>query len=177
MMGAHWVLDWTWPGGEFWWRGAWASVVLPLAVVLVWLGPFHRRAPAQRLPVVPTHADSFPALFWVLAVACAGISAASGAWVVTSESVSLHLMPAGFTVVALLLYLRVSLSPGYAYALTFVSLFMADVTRALVAFGPTGSRWWEGLGGAGLADGLFFFPLVSAALVGYARLRAKSGSL
>lgn len=178
------LLNWLWPGDELWWRGAWASVALPTALTLAWmlsrLNKVAREAEVLDWAVAQAepNPDRGPAvLFGVVALTCAAISASSGVWVVTQESVSLHLMPAGFTVVAVLLYWRVPLSPGYAYALTYLSLLLADVVNALLQFGPRGSQWWEGLGGAGLADGLFFFPMVSALLVGYARLRAKSGSL
>ena len=73
-----------------------------------------------------------------------------------------------------LVWRRIPVAPGLAYALTFASLFIVDVVRAMQYASEAGyplSVFLRGIGGAGMYDGLFIFPLLTAVLVMYAHWR------
>lgn len=77
-----------------------------------------------------------------------------------------------------LVWRRHPVAPGLAYALTFVSLLIVDVARAVQYALDEGyplSVFLRGVGGAGMYDGLFIFPLLTAVCVVYAHWR-QSGN-
>ncbi len=72
--------------------------------------------------------------------------------------------------------------PELAFALTFLSLWWVDVTRALgraIESGAPIEQFYVGVGGAGAGDGLLVVPLLTAAAVAYAatRIRARGERL
>lgn len=150
---------WWFQGADIWWRGGWASFGLPLCLCLFF--------------VLRGDLPLFRGRFLLEVFACAALTWVSGQWHDDAVAVSLHLMPSALVVTAAWLYWGAPVSAGHAYALTFFSLVLADATSAGLRFGLHDTQWWLGLGGAGLADGLFFFPLMSALLVGYASWRRQ----
>ncbi|MFN0299236.1 MAG: hypothetical protein ACKVQU_02660 [Burkholderiales bacterium] len=80
-----------------------------------------------------------------------------------------------FSIAALILVWRqLPVAPGITYALTFLSLLPIDVIRA-VQYALDGGyplmEFLRGVGGAGVFDGLFVFPLLTALTVMYAHWR------
>lgn len=151
--------DWIWQGADEWWRGAWCSVLLPLLVCA---------RGAYR------HASCFKSTrFWALTSVCWLASVGTGEWRIDAESASLHMLPVFFISLAFLAYWKRLFEPLVAYAGCFITLFLADVTHAVWAFSTPGAdlSYLKGVGGAGLQDGLFMFPLLSALLMLYARRR------
>jgi hypothetical protein len=113
-------------------------------------------------------------LLWVLAVV---ISFWCARWESSAEAESLYIY-SGFSVACmLLLFHRVYISPALAYALTFLSLWWVDVTRAfcqaLRCNWPL-DQFYVGVGGAGHTDALVWVPLLTAGFVGYALVRLKA---
>lgn len=151
--------EWLWQGSDVWWRGAWSSVVIPLVVCL---GAVYR------------HADRLKSVrFWALVGVCCVASIVTGEWRIDSESASLHLLPVFFVSLAFLAHWKQIFEPLVAYLGCFFSLLLADVVHAVWAFSEPGQglNYLAGVGGAGLQDGLFMFPLLSALLMLYAQWR------
>jgi hypothetical protein len=118
-------------------------------------------------------------LLWILALP---ISYFSARWIETPDYVQLHVYSAFSMVCALLLFKRVIVPPALAFALTFLSLWWVDVTRALcraLECGAPLEQFYVGVGGAGMHDGLLIVPLLTAASVAYAasRIRARGERL
>ena len=98
-------------------------------------------------------------------------------WRIDDEFIALHMVDAFFIYLAIYLYLRLKISAGAAYVLTFLNEWVVDMTRAyeLIDKGLASiNTYYWGVGGAGIYDGLCIFPLVSAALVHYATWRINS---
>ena len=113
-------------------------------------------------------------LLWLLALA---ISFYSARWELTSESHQLYIYSAFSVACIVLLFKRVYVAPALAYALTFLSLWMVDVSYALsrtLECGAPLSHFYVGVGGAGFRDALFLLPLLTAAAVAYARSRIEA---
>jgi hypothetical protein len=111
-------------------------------------------------------------LVWLFALA---FSFASARWEVGAETEQLYIFSAFSVACAVLLFWRIYVSPPLAYALTFMSLWCVDVAQAFfraVEFGVP-HRFYVGIGGAGLADALFWVPLLTAAAVAYAAFRIR----
>ena len=73
-----------------------------------------------------------------------------------------------------LLFHRIYVPPALAYALTFLSLWWVDVTRALCRTLECDiplSQFYVGVGGAGIRDALFLLPLMTAIAVAYGASR------
>ncbi|HTS54991.1 MAG TPA: hypothetical protein VMH26_17095 [Burkholderiales bacterium] len=113
-------------------------------------------------------------LLWVLALA---VSYCCARWELTSDMEQLYIYSAFSVVCLLLLFRRVYVSPALAYALTFLSLWLVDVTCALsraLECGAPLSGFYVGVGGAGARDALFLLPLLTAAAVAYATSRIEA---
>jgi hypothetical protein len=118
-------------------------------------------------------------LLWILALP---ISYYCARWVVTPEYEQLYIYSAFSVVCALLLFKRIYVPPALAFALTFLSLWWVDVTRALcwaLECGMPIDQFYLGVGGAGARDALVIMPLLTAAIVAYAagRIRSRGESL
>jgi hypothetical protein len=116
---------------------------------------------------------------WVLALA---VSYCSARWDLTSDINQLYIYSAFSVACLLLLFRRVYISPALAYALTFMSLWLVDVTCALsrtLECGAPLSRFYVGVGAAGMQDALFLLPLLTAAAVAYGvgRIEARGERL
>ena len=112
-------------------------------------------------------------LLWVLALSIAFYSAR---WDLSGEMQRLYVYSAFSVTCAMLLFNRMYISPQLAYALTFLSLWWVDVTRAFcfaLECGKPLEEFYVGIGGAGLMDALFIVPLLTALAVGYAGARLK----
>ena len=113
-------------------------------------------------------------LLWLMALP---VSFYFARWESNPEVQQLYIY-SGFSVICmLLLFNRVYISPALAYALTFLSLWWVDVTRALCHALECGARldqFYVGVGGAGIFDALFLIPLLTAASVAYAAARLRS---
>ena len=113
-------------------------------------------------------------LLWFLALP---ISYFSAHWVVTPEFRQLYIYSAFSVVCALVLFKRMYVPPALAFALTFLSLWWVDVTRALcwaLECGAPLERFYLGIGGEGLRDALVLVPLLTAVSVAYAARRIRS---
>ena len=113
-------------------------------------------------------------LLWLMALP---VSFYCARWESNPEVQQLYVYSAFSVACLLLLFNRVYISPALAYALTFLSLWLVDVTRALCHALECGSRldqFYFGVGGAGVYDALFLVPLFTAAAVGYAAARLRS---
>jgi hypothetical protein len=118
-------------------------------------------------------------LLWILTLP---ISYYCACWIVTDTTVQLHVYSAFSVMCALLLFKRIIVPPALAFALTFLSLWWVDVTRALcraLECGVPIEQFYVGVGGAGAGDGLLVVPLLTAAAVAYAatRIRARGERL
>ena len=146
-----------------------AAVVLPGLASLAILGFYARSGRiSDRLQ-----------LLWILALP---ISYYCARWVVTPQFEQLYVYSAFSVVCALLLFKRIYIPPALAFALTFLSLWWVDVTRALCWALECGARiehFYFGVGGAGFRDALLLVPLLTAASVAYAgsRIRARGEQL
>jgi hypothetical protein len=112
-------------------------------------------------------------LLWMLALSIAFYSAS---WDVSGDMQRLYVYSAFSVTCAMLLFNRMYISPALAYALTFLSLWWVDVTRAFcyaLECGKPLEEFYVGVGGAGLLDALFIVPLLTAGVVGYASARLK----
>jgi hypothetical protein len=141
------------------------AVVLPGLASLTILGWYARRGLiSDRLQ-----------LLWMLAL---GISYYCARWVITPEFETLYIYSAFSIVCALLLFNRVYVPPALAFALTFLALWWVDVAhalcRALECNAPI-DRFFLGVGGAGLRDGLLLVPIMTALALGYGALRIRAG--
>jgi hypothetical protein len=146
-----------------------SAVIVPGLASLAILGFYARRGRiSHRLQ-----------LLWILALA---ISYYCARWIVTPELQQLYIYSAFSVVCALLLFKRIYVPPALAFALTFLSLWWVDVTRALcwaLECGAPIEQFYVGVGGAGMGDALVLVPLLTAASVAYAagRIRARGESL
>jgi hypothetical protein len=118
-------------------------------------------------------------LLWILALP---ISYYCARWVVTPAYEQLYVYSAFSVVCALLLFKRIFVPPALTFALTFLSLWWVDVTRALcwaLECGAPIEQFYVGVGGAGARDALVLVPLLTAGSVAYAarRIRARGESL
>jgi uncharacterized membrane protein len=155
-------MHWLWPGADLWWSGAWASVLMP-SLLSGWALYKHR----QQLRA---------GWLALLLISLAG-SVLSGQWRLTEETVSLHLVPVAFIALCFLAYFQVLLPPpALAFATVFLSLLPADLWHAYShLYRPSGQlSHFVGIGGAGLLDGLFFFPAMATLLVFYVRYRSTA---
>lgn len=160
------IYDWLWAGPELWWQGAWGSVVLPWLVVGYALLRFSSELFRGPLLMV---------IGWSLLG-----SIVSGYWAETSEALSLHLLPVFFVAMAILLYRGLAVHPLLGFCGCYLSLFGADFVHAVWRLHATSHSiaYLGGIGGAGLADGLFVFPTCTAMLIVYARrLRPRNKEL
>ncbi|HTT37758.1 MAG TPA: hypothetical protein VMH32_08835 [Burkholderiales bacterium] len=113
-------------------------------------------------------------LIWILALP---VSFYFARWQITSESEQLFIYSAFSMACLLLAFRRIYISPALAYALTFLSLWLVDLTQALchaIECDIPLDRFYTGVGGGGLRDALFLMPLVTAAAVSYAVARLRS---
>jgi hypothetical protein len=97
-------------------------------------------------------------------------------WKVDEEMRQLFIIPVFYIYLAFRLYFGDRVNALSAFALTFLAHWAVDMTRAL-ELARTGDvpfdEFYFGVGGAGLGDGLLFFPVMSALLVWYADVRRK----
>jgi hypothetical protein len=110
-------------------------------------------------------------LLWVLTL---GVTYYCARWELTSDTAQLYLFSAFSVACLLLLFRRVYVSPALAYALTFLSLWLVDMTCALLRTlesGASVSGFYLGVGAAGMRDALFLLPLLTAVAVAYAARR------
>ena len=140
-----------------------AAVLVPGAISLAWL----LRACWRR--------DTDPTIVWAWMLSVIVAYFASN-WKVTDEMRQLFIIPAFLLLTAVFLYCRREISPAAAFSLTFLCCWLVDMLRAweLVGIGEVpASMFYHGVGGAGAGDGLFFFPLMAAFLVVYAKRRQQ----
>lgn len=143
-----------------------AAVLVPGGISLFWLLRACRRQDVD--PVITWS--------WMLSLVVAYFSSN---WKVTDELRELYIIPAFLLVVAVFLYCRRDISPAAAFSLTFLGSWSVDMMRAweLVGAGEVpASTFYFGVGGAGAGDGLYFFPLLAAFLVVYAKCRQSPAS-
>jgi hypothetical protein len=97
-------------------------------------------------------------------------------WDLSPEGDQLYTYSAFSVACLVLLFKRIYVPPALAYALTFLSLWWVDVTRALCRTLECDiplSQFYVGVGGAGLRDALFLLPLMTAAAVAYGASRIE----
>jgi hypothetical protein len=141
-----------------------AAVVLPGLASLAIVGFYARRGRIS---------DKLQ-LLWVLALP---VSYFCARWIVTPEYQALYIYSAFSVICALLLFKRILVPPALAFALTFLSLWWVDVTRAFcwaLECGEPIDQFYLGVGGAGTRDALFIVPLATALMVAYAARRVRA---
>ena len=112
-------------------------------------------------------------LLWILVLPIAYYCAR---WDMTPDGDRLYTYSAFSVACLVLLFKRIYVPPALAYALTFLSLWWVDVTRALCRMLECDvplSRFYEGVGGAGLRDALFLLPLMTAVAIAYGASRIE----
>lgn len=115
-------------------------------------------------------------MFFGLLVFSTIASYTSAKWNVTEELRQLFILPCAFFSVAGLLWARIPISAHSAFAATYLSLWIVDMSMAMQLVHDGEATWttfFHGVGGAGYQDGLFVFPAVAAALVPYAVWRQR----
>ena len=140
------------------------AVIIPGVISLAILGFYARRGGiSDRLR-----------LLWMLALP---VSFYCARWQDGDGMGALYIYSAFSVACALLLFMRVYVSPALAFALTFLSLWLVDVTRALcraLECDVPLDQFYLGVGGAGAQDALVLVPLLTAATVAYAGHRIRS---
>jgi hypothetical protein len=145
------------------------AVVIPGLASLAILGFYARRGRvSNRLQ-----------LLWFLAL---GVSFYCARWEISGDVQRLYIYSAFSVACLLLLFVRIYVAPALAYALTFLALWLVDVARALcwaLECGADLDRFYVGVGGAGLGDGLVLVPLLTAVALAYLarRIRARGERL
>jgi hypothetical protein len=143
------------------------AVIIPGLLSLVILAFYARRGRiSDRLQ-----------LLWVLALPVSFYCARWQDGADGSGMGALYIYSAFSVACALLLFMRVYVSPALAFALTFLSLWLVDVTHALcraLECGVPLDQFYLGVGGAGAQDALVLVPLLTAATVAYAARRIRS---
>jgi hypothetical protein len=93
---------------------------------------------------------------------------------ITSDEISLHVVPGATVFVCYLVWRGYYISPGLAFALTYASSLPVDFFLAQLATGSMFNS--ESIGGGGWRDGLLVLPALTALAVMYANWRmAKVG--
>ena len=148
------------PGGS---AAPWIAVVLPLVLSLVLLYQARSRL----------HEFSTLIKCWFV---CVPIMYFTSYWREVDGVLCLQIVVI-FSMVALYLtWRRQPVAPGIVYALSFFSLIVIDLIRATefaLERGYPLPEFLQGVGGAGLFDGLFIFPLLTALTVMYAHWRQR----
>jgi hypothetical protein len=148
------------PGGA---ASPWIAVILPLVVSLALLYQARSRL----------HQYSALIAFWFVSIP---IMYFTSYWREVDGALCLQIVVI-FSIGALCMtWRRMPVAPGIAYALTFFSLILIDVIRAIefaLERGHPLPEFLQGVGGAGLFDGLFIFPLLTALTVMYAHWRQR----
>ncbi len=114
---------------------------------------------------------------WQLFALATMASVLTARWEVTSDAQQLFILPVMLAVVSYDMYRHRAWRARHAYAVTFLSLWSADMLHAanLQAMGVLhGEVFYGGVGGAGLLDGLFIDPLAAAVICRYARWRQRN---
>ena len=110
-------------------------------------------------------------LIWILILPIAYFCAR---WDSSPDGDTLYTYSAFSIACLVLLFHRIYVPPALAYALTFLSLWWVDVTRALCRTLECDiplSQFYVGVGGAGIRDALFLLPLMTAIAVAYGASR------
>ncbi len=146
---------------EHWWEGPGWAVALPLALCTV----LSLRRPAMLRD----------AAFWVAVAVCALACGLTAYWKEQPalDTVSLHMAPLTLFVIAVCAWRGRCPRADEAYVGSYLSLLAPDVVHTVLRFGPGSADWrfLQGVGGAGIGDGLFMYPLLGAVLVFYVNWR------
>lgn len=121
----------------------------------------------------------FPPWLAVTWVVCVALSQALSAWVVSTELRSLHVASVFTVAVVMAAYLRVHVDLGLAFGLTHLALLLVDVVEAAryaAVNGESTAEFFIGVGGAGLLDGLLFFPVTTVVVLAYSRRRYRQAA-
>jgi len=98
-------------------------------------------------------------------------------WNYTEEVHQLHIYSAFSVGCMIVFFKRMYIPPAMAYALTFWSLCLVDLTAAFqhaIEWHLPMETFYYGVGGAGSVDALFVVPPFTATAAAYASLRLKS---
>lgn len=88
---------------------------------------------------------------------------------ITSNEISLHIVPGATVCLCYLVWRGHAISPGLAFALTYASTLPVDVFLAQMTLGSLYNS--ECIGGGGWCDGLLVFPTLTALAIVYANWR------
>ena len=100
-------------------------------------------------------------------------------WDYTDGVHQLYIYSAFSVACVMILFKRMYIAPPMAYALTFFSLSLVDITAALghaIEWHLPVATFYYGVGGAGIVDALFVVPLLTGAAAAYAAARLKNSS-
>lgn len=101
------------------------------------------------------------------------ITALLSRWHVDDERTALFLVPGATSVLMVLLWRGHRISPGYAFALTYLCTLPVDIVFAAQYLGSFEAAL-PGIGGAGIFDGLAMIPALTALGVWYGTWRMAS---
>lgn len=102
----------------------------------------------------------------MVVVVAAFVTALLSRWHVDAEQSSLHLVPGATSILLYLLWRGRQISPGYAFAVTYLSTFPVDLLYATNFTGSVKAAL-PGIGGAGIHDGLLVIPALTSLGVWY----------
>ena len=138
------------------------AVVLPWLLTITWYFAEGRKHPPRPRVIV----------WWMLTVA---ISYWCAQWTFTEDTVSLHIIDTFIFYMLVALYARERITPGCAFALSFLGLWIVDMVHAaeLIPVMWGWNTFYLGVGGAGLRDGLIVFPTLAGLLVYYVEWRQR----
>lgn len=141
------------------------SIGIPLVVSVVALaGVLKRCLPVHRM-LLGTWLLSLPVMYL------------ASFWREADGILMLQILPVFSIAAMVMVWRKVDVPVALAYALSFFSLFAIDLLRA-VEFAHDHhiplNGFIQGVGGAGIGDGLFVFPALTAAFVAYGRWRHRT---
>ena len=120
------------------------------------------------------HRRSWSAELWAYLLAAALLGLLYATWVDTSEGASLFIPPFFVACVVGGHHRARFYEPSVLFGACFLSLLIPDVLSAFVRFGTKDLYWLQGVGGAGIRDGLLMFPLLCLVIQHYAKFRLKA---
>lgn len=141
------------------------SIVVPLVLsVLAMAGLVKACGPVDRLLLL-AWLLSLPAMYF------------ASFWRETDGVLMLQILPIFSIAAMVMVWRKVDVPASLAYALSFFSLFAIDLVRAIEFANEHGiplRGFMQGVGGAGITDGLFVFPALTAGFVVYGRWRHRT---
>jgi hypothetical protein len=145
---------------------AWVAVFIPGIVSLIVVAVYAR-------------AGRFSTRLQVLWLCSLPVTLVCTHWDYTDDVHQLYIYSAFSVACIMIFFKRMYIPPPMAYALTFFSLGLVDLTAAFrhaIEWHLPVETFYYGVGGAGIVDALFVVPLFTAAAAAYASARLKNSN-